>query len=104
EGLTILRAYLAIERKIEAADAIFCFGGSTIAPAVKAAELYHARVAQAIFSLADRGAFSDPESTEPECEIYRRVLRHASVPGEHVFMEARCTNTLQEASLAVEFM
>jgi len=96
--------YLRVEDKLEKSDAIFILGGSTIAPAEKAAELYKQGYAKYIVALAKRGTFSNPEWQVDEHQKYREVLEGLGVPSEAILTESIGTNTKIEAQEAIPFL
>ncbi len=96
--------YLKVEDKPERSDAIFLFGGSTVGPAEKGAELYKKGYSEHVVAIATKGSFSNKDWEVPENEKYKEVLEKLKVPPEAILTESISDNTLVEAREAIPFI
>lgn len=97
--------YLRIEDSPEVSDSIFVLGGSSLAPAIKALELYNAGYSSNISFISTGGKFGgDKVWNMPENEMYRKTLLKHNVSPEAIISEGMTTNTLAEARAAIPFL
>lgn len=97
--------FLSLEDRPEKADIIFILGSSTLAPVIRAAELYHAGYAPNIAFISIGGRFGgDHVWGIPEYVKYRETLNNLSVPERAIFSTGLSTNTLEEAKQAIPFL
>ncbi len=104
EALETVWNYLRIENKTCPADVIFLFGGATLYPVFKAAELYKAGVCRNIVFVSNRGTFSNPEWKDVEAKMYAKTFVELGIPKNSLFYTPECSNTLEEARFAIPFM
>lgn len=104
QAIEILTDYLTVEDVPTEADAAFVFGGASLSPAQRTAELYFSGCLGPIFCLANRGRVSNPEWSLPESRIFFEEMVRLGVPRDTIYHEALCTNTLEESKAAVPYM
>lgn len=104
ESIDLVYKYLAITDNPETADAIFVAGGSTITPALKAAELFDQGYSNKLFMTAKRGTFSNPLWTKDDAVVYKDKLIELGIPEDNIFCEPVSGNSLFEADDAIFLM
>lgn len=104
KSLEIIYKYLAISDHPEKANVIFVAGGSTITPAIKAAELYKQGFGSKIFITAKRGTFSNPDWKEDDAVVYKKKMVELGVPEGDIVSDPISTNSLEEADDSVYLM
>lgn len=97
--------FLRLENNPEKADVIFILGGSSLAPVIRAAELYHAGYAPNIAFISIGGRFGgDHIWGVPEYVKYRETLHDLNVPEKSILSASLSENTLEEAKEAMPFL
>ena len=97
--------FLKVEDPPEQADVIFILGGSSVAPVVRAAQLYKDGYAPNIAFVSIGGRFGgDHVWGVPEHIKYKDVLNDLGVPDKSILSAGLTTNTLDEAKQAIPFL
>ena len=97
--------FLKAEDPPEQADVIFILGGSSVAPVVRAAQLYKDGYAPNIAFVSIGGRFGgDHVWGVPEHIKYKDVLNDLGVPDKSILSAGLTTNTLDEAKQAIPFL
>lgn len=97
--------FLKVEDPPEQADVIFILGGSSVAPVVRAAQLYKDGYAPNIAFVSIGGRFGgDHVWGVPEHIKYKDVLNDLGVPDKSILCDGLSTNTLEEARQSIPFL
>lgn len=104
EAMNIVYNYLTLSDKPKKADAIFIAGGSTITPALKAAELFKMGYSDKLFMTAKKGTFNNPLWNKDDAVVYKDRLVELGIPESTIFCNPVSVDSLFEADDGVYLM
>jgi hypothetical protein len=104
ELLSPVWRFLVVNDQPKRSDIIFVFGGLDLAVPIRAAELYHAKIATQILITGNIGPLSKNVFNKPEAQIFRDEMIKHHVPSSSVLIEDKATNTLQNVMLGMNLL